>query len=170
MNGGKINWVRVILYPLKRTASYGDYSVNNGCSRGCRCGNVGCSLTVNHPDYLSVSAYSVLILGLRSANERRRYFVTTSFIGWAQTQPWYYTTYFIMLCTTQLWQPVVPPMTTKLALWQLLFFSVIKPTRVSCQRMLPLFYYYIIFPLLFPDNTENLKMSPILLNQMFRCL
>ena len=26
-----------------------------------------------------------LILGLRSANERRRYFVTTSLIGWAQT-------------------------------------------------------------------------------------
>ena len=29
--------------------------------------------------------YSVLILGLRPANERRRYFVTTSLIGWAQT-------------------------------------------------------------------------------------
>ena len=27
----------------------------------------------------------VLILGLRPANERRRYFVTTSLIGWAQT-------------------------------------------------------------------------------------
>ena len=26
-----------------------------------------------------------LILGLRSANERRRYFVTTSLIGWAHT-------------------------------------------------------------------------------------
>ena len=26
-----------------------------------------------------------LIVGLRPANERRRYFVTTSFIGWAQT-------------------------------------------------------------------------------------
>ena len=26
-----------------------------------------------------------LILGLRPANERRRYFVTTSLIGWAQT-------------------------------------------------------------------------------------
>ena len=33
-----------------------------------------------------------LILGLRPANERRRYFVTTSLIGWAQTknQPCYY--------------------------------------------------------------------------------
>ena len=33
---------------------------------------------------------SGLILGLRPANERRRYFVTTSLIGWAQTQnqPW----------------------------------------------------------------------------------
>ena len=28
---------------------------------------------------------SVLILGLRPANERRLYFVTTSLIGWAQT-------------------------------------------------------------------------------------
>ena len=26
-----------------------------------------------------------LILGLRPANERQRYFVTTSLIGWAQT-------------------------------------------------------------------------------------
>ena len=26
-----------------------------------------------------------LILGLRKANERRRYFVTTSLIGWSQT-------------------------------------------------------------------------------------
>ena len=26
-----------------------------------------------------------LILGLRAANERRRYFVTPSLIGWAQT-------------------------------------------------------------------------------------
>ena len=29
--------------------------------------------------------YTGLILGLRSANERWRYFVTTSLIGWAQT-------------------------------------------------------------------------------------
>ena len=28
---------------------------------------------------------TVLILGLRPANERRRYFVTTSLTGWAQT-------------------------------------------------------------------------------------
>ena len=35
--------------------------------------------------------YSGLILGLRPANERCSYFVTTSLIGWAQTlnQPWY---------------------------------------------------------------------------------
>ena len=39
--------------------------------------------------------YPGLILGLRSANERRRYTVTPSLIGWAQTlnQPWY-------LCTS----------------------------------------------------------------------
>ena len=32
-----------------------------------------------------------MILGLRPANDRRRYFVTTSLIGWAQAynQPWY---------------------------------------------------------------------------------
>ena len=30
--------------------------------------------------------YSGLILGLRPANERRRYFVTTSLIGWSQTK------------------------------------------------------------------------------------
>ena len=29
-------------------------------------------------------AIAGLILGLRPANERRRYFVTTSLIGWAQ--------------------------------------------------------------------------------------
>ena len=28
--------------------------------------------------------YAGLILGLRSANERRRYFVTTSLIGWVE--------------------------------------------------------------------------------------
>ena len=32
-----------------------------------------------------VAIMSGLILGLRPANERRRYFVTTSFIGWEQT-------------------------------------------------------------------------------------
>ena len=44
--------------------------------------------------YASTFAYphtnTGLILGLHPANERRRYFVTTSLIGWAQTknQPW----------------------------------------------------------------------------------
>ena len=38
-----------------------------------------------------VYAFTGLILGLRPANERRRYKVTTSLIGWAQTwnQPWF---------------------------------------------------------------------------------
>ena len=31
------------------------------------------------------NGYAGLILGLRPANEIRRYFVTTSLIGWAQT-------------------------------------------------------------------------------------
>ena len=30
------------------------------------------------------AVYAGLILGLRAANERRRYFVTMSLIGWAQ--------------------------------------------------------------------------------------
>ena len=30
------------------------------------------------------AVYAGLILGLRTANERRRYFVTMSLIGWAQ--------------------------------------------------------------------------------------
>ena len=46
----------------------------------------------SHTMYLSISppdgihhVITELILGLRPANERRRYFVTTSLIGWAQT-------------------------------------------------------------------------------------
>ena len=35
--------------------------------------------------YFHYISYTGLILGLRPANERRRYFVTTSLIGWAQT-------------------------------------------------------------------------------------
>ena len=43
---------------------------------------------------------SGLILGLCPANERRRYFVTTSLIGWAQTlnQPWIAKLYAIHRC------------------------------------------------------------------------
>ena len=36
------------------------------------------------PGITSNTAYTGLILGLRPANERRRYFVTASLIGWAQ--------------------------------------------------------------------------------------
>ena len=41
--------------------------------------------------WLGASLKSTLFLGLRPANERRRYCVTTSLIGWAQakTQRWY---------------------------------------------------------------------------------
>ena len=44
-------------------------------------------LPLTHSIILSEShaAHSGLILGLRPANERRRYKVTTSHIGWAQT-------------------------------------------------------------------------------------
>ena len=35
-------------------------------------------------DKFQQSSMKGLILGLRPANERRRYFVTTSLIGWAQ--------------------------------------------------------------------------------------
>ena len=43
------------------------------------------------PHWLGASLESALILGLRPANEGRRYFVTTSLIGWAQAknQRWY---------------------------------------------------------------------------------
>ena len=48
------------------------------------------------PSYLSVTSTQMIsywgrILGLHPANERWRYFVTTSLIGWAQTynQPWH---------------------------------------------------------------------------------
>ena len=39
---------------------------------------------------ISLSLWTGLILGFRPANERRRYFVTASLIGWAQSknQPW----------------------------------------------------------------------------------
>ena len=41
---------------------------------------------LHHPtQHRPAVQYSGLILGLRLANERRRYFVTTSLIGWAQT-------------------------------------------------------------------------------------
>ena len=40
--------------------------------------------TKNIPE-IEFGANTGLILGLRLANERRRYFVTTSLIGWAQT-------------------------------------------------------------------------------------
>ena len=47
-------------------------------------------LTKWHQELHTITA---LILGLRPANEKRRYFVTTSLIGWAQTwnQPCYHT-------------------------------------------------------------------------------
>ena len=35
--------------------------------------------------FVQAMAWSGPILGLRPANERRRYFVTTSLVGWAQT-------------------------------------------------------------------------------------
>ena len=36
------------------------------------------------PPLITAHPITGLILGLRPANERRRYFVTTSLIGWAQ--------------------------------------------------------------------------------------
>ena len=51
-------------------------------------------------DELLPACYSGLILGLRTANERRRYFVTTPLIGWAQAlnQPCYYYCLVSVLC------------------------------------------------------------------------
>ena len=50
-----------------------------------RCIDMTCSI-MNH-----TIEFSGPILGLRPANERRRYKVTTSHVGWAQTynQPWF---------------------------------------------------------------------------------
>ena len=47
---------------------------------------------LNFAEVCSCGADSGLILGLHPANERRRYKVTPSLIGWAQTwnQPWYF--------------------------------------------------------------------------------
>ena len=42
-------------------------------------------LDMIHLTYVYAELISWLILGLRSANERRRYYVTTSLIGWVQT-------------------------------------------------------------------------------------
>ena len=43
------------------------------------------SVIINHVAKSTTRIHPGLILGLRPANERRRYFVTTSLIGWAQT-------------------------------------------------------------------------------------
>ena len=53
------------------------------CITKASAGMYGPSLdeTVSHPH----DKDNRLILGLRPANERRRYFVTMSLIGWAQT-------------------------------------------------------------------------------------
>ena len=43
-----------------------------------------CNITIPFYDLYVLYSLSELILGLRLANERRRYFVTTSLIGWVQ--------------------------------------------------------------------------------------
>ena len=43
------------------------------------------SMCWNRPRISGTNVVTGLILGLRAPNERRRYFVTTSLIGWAQT-------------------------------------------------------------------------------------
>ena len=53
----------------------------------CRAGNMQLSETSDDPFHWHLwldIIYGGLILGLRPANERRRYFVPTSLIGWAQ--------------------------------------------------------------------------------------
>ena len=58
-----------------------------------------------HPVYSMLRTepfeYTGLTLGLCPANERRRYFVTTSLIGWAQTwhQPWIYNDGLVQGCS-----------------------------------------------------------------------
>ena len=45
------------------------------------CGHYGVNVMIKHSQLLS-GALSMIILALRPANERRRYFVTVSLIGW----------------------------------------------------------------------------------------
>ena len=56
---------------------------HSDCARDIPTGQVHPQCIVIYPEF---SAPSWLILGLRPANERRRYFVTTSPIGWAQAK------------------------------------------------------------------------------------
>ena len=63
----EINWVR-----------------NNSKDYYCKAGN-GIHVGFMETKYAATAACASLILGLCPANERRRYFVTTSLTGWAQT-------------------------------------------------------------------------------------
>ena len=45
---------------------------------------IGLDFSTHFLSYMEEDDHPGLILGLRPANERRRYFVTTSLIGWAQ--------------------------------------------------------------------------------------
>ena len=75
-----------------------------------------------------------LILGLRPANERRRYFVPTSLIGWAQAwnQPWVY-------IRQHLYEAVKTTLKFKASVSLLL-----SPTLFSCAAMPQIPHHIII--------------------------
>ena len=69
-------------YPFKITAA----SHRNQCVKHWDLGSLLVSNCISpYRSYVDTNAITGLILGLRPANERRCYFVTTSLIGWAQT-------------------------------------------------------------------------------------
>ena len=84
--------------------------------------------------YISMSK---LILGLRPANERLRYFVTTSLIGWAQTQNHPCMLTLIMSTWSRVYSSHVPTSTTDaISIWRndmkckyISMFAIIMSTR-----------------------------------------
>ena len=67
----------------------------------------------------NMSLYTGLILCLRPANERRRYFVTTSLTGWvqAENQPWY------ILQIPKLLQHLVQARQNKSCSWEMQYYG-----------------------------------------------
>ena len=76
-----INYSQIATYDLLSSPRTGGHLVR---TRPQLCG------FLHIPANVRIFFFSGMILGLRPANERRRYFVTTSLIGWEQNknQPW----------------------------------------------------------------------------------
>ena len=50
--------------------------------------NSSATISIDSKELLLIWPYTGIILCMRRANERRRYIVTSSLIGWAHTQNW----------------------------------------------------------------------------------